>query len=592
MADAPGKFNIHYLPAQPVREQEIVVDIMREFSELQNWRNTAAMQWEEIAQLIMPTSRNTFFYGNFNWPGMKKTDRQIDATGMMALERFSAICDSMITPRNSYWHQLSSPDEYVMKDRDTRLWFEEATKALFTYRYNPMANFSAQNQNVYTSMGAFGTGAVMPMEFHAPAFKERGLRYIGVPLGQLFFTENEQGLIDGFIRWFRLTARQAHMAWPDKLPPQLQTAMEQHSEFPYNFLHRVCVQRDYDPDRIDSRGMSFSSQYVSIEGHMLLEEGGFRTFPMAITRYRQTPDEVYGRGPASFVLPALKTLNAEKGTFLKVGHRAADPVLLVADDGLIDISLRPGAINKGGLSADGKKLIDVLPTGQIQTTLEMMQEERGLINDAFLVSLFQILTQTPQMTATEVIERVSEKGILMAPTLGRQQSEYLGPLIHRELDVLFALKLLRPMPPRLLEAGGNYDVVYTSPLSLAMKAGQAAGFMRTLESVKELVAITQDPSLLHPFNFSVAIPAIARIQAVPESWMASDEQMQQKADALAQNQQRQQQIQAAPAAAAMMKAQAVASKANGGRQAPASNFQPTPGSVPGTVGAPPPAQGQ
>ena len=36
-----------------------------------------------------------------------------------------------------------------------------------------------------------------------------------------------------------------------------------------------------------------------------------------------------------------------------------------------------------------------------------------VINDAFLVTLFQILTETPEMTATEVIERTREKGALL-----------------------------------------------------------------------------------------------------------------------------------------------------------------------------------
>src|SRR4029077_1707786 len=105
----------------------------------------------------------------------------------------------------------------------------------------------------------------------------------------------------------------------------------------------------------------------------------------------------------------------------------------------------------------------------------MMAEERTLIGDAFLVTLFQILTETPQMTATEVIERTNEKGILLAPTVGRQQSEYLGPMIERELDVLGAQGLLPPMPPRLKEAKGEYQVVYTSPFSRAMRAQEAAG---------------------------------------------------------------------------------------------------------------------
>src|SRR5581483_8372605 len=206
----------------------------------------------------------------------------------------------------------------------------------------------------------------------------------------------------------------------------------------------------------------------------------YRTMPMAISRYVQTPGEIYGRGPAMFVLPALKTLNAEKRTFLKQGHRAADPVLFTSDDGVVDASLRPGALNKGGINSDGKLLVAALPTGQIQISEEMMQEEKALINDAFLVTLFQILTETPQMTATEVIERTNEKGILLAPTVGRQQSEYLGPMIEREVALLAEMHEIPPMPDVLREAKGQYNVIYSSPISRAMRAQEAAGFIRSV----------------------------------------------------------------------------------------------------------------
>jgi hypothetical protein len=69
--------------------------------------------------------------------------------------------------------------------------------------------------------------------------------------------------------------------------------------------------------------------------------------------------------PAQLVLPSLKTLNAQKVTFLKQGHRAADPVLLMADDGMVGMNMRPGAQNKGGVTADGKPLVHTLPTGDI-----------------------------------------------------------------------------------------------------------------------------------------------------------------------------------------------------------------------------------
>jgi hypothetical protein len=42
----------------------------------------------------------------------------------------------------------------------------------------------------------------------------------------------------------------------------------------------------------------------------------------------------------------------------------------------------------------------------------MMLEEQALIKDTFLVSIFQILSENPEMTATEVMERTREKGIL------------------------------------------------------------------------------------------------------------------------------------------------------------------------------------
>ena len=543
-------------------EEEVVTTRLQEFGQLNLWRSTTAAHWEEIAELIDPASRNTFFYGNYNWPGQKKTDRQVDATGMMALGRFSAILDSLLTPRNQLWHQLASDNTDIMADRDSRLWFEQSTKILFQERYDAIANFTAANQQVYYSLGAYGTGGVFidqaVDDWNRPVNK---LRYKNIPIGELFIRENHQGRIDSVMRWFKMTARQAFQKFGDKIPPQLVAAMELKSENMFDFLHCVQPQTDYKEGAWGVKGMPYSSQYISIQGRALLSEGGFRSFPYAIGRYVQTPMETYGRSPAMQVLPALKTLNAEKATYLKVGHRAADPTLLTYDDGLVDPTMKPGAINKGGMSAEGRPLIGILPTGQIQVTKEMMDEERSLINDAFLVTLFQILTETPTMTATEVIERTNEKGILIAPTVGRQQSEYIGPMIHRELDLLSRMKRLPPQSDAIKQSKGAYNVVYTSPLARAQRAQDVAGLQRTIQSVLEVVNATQDASPLDVFNFDVAVRETAMIQAVPERWLNDDETIKAKRQARAQQAAAQQQLQALPAQAAMMKAQAVVQKA-------------------------------
>ena len=182
------------------------------------------------------------------------------------------------------------------------------------------------------------------------------------------------------------------------------------------------------------------------------------------------------------------------------------------------------------------------------------------------------------MTATEVIERVNEKGILLAPTAGRQQSEYLGPLIDRELDLHMQLNMLPPMPKRLQEAKGAYKVTYTSPLSRMMMAGDAAGFWRAVDQAKDAFSISQDPSFFDPFDFDKAIPATASIYGAKESWMADDRVIAQKRAARAKQMAKQQAINAAPGQAALMGAQAKPAAAGlqpqGGQNAVAGGGQP------------------
>lgn len=584
------KYAVADVNIQTDEEEEVVTKCIQLFWQLHTWRATFASHWDEVAQLIWPECRNTFYYGGYNYPGEKKADRQVDATGMLALQRFAAICDSLLTPANMRWHALGTNNPYLNRSRRVALYFEQVTDILFQQRYSPSAAFMGNNHANYLSLGAFGTMAMFIDELDDPIHHRRGIRYRAIPLGELFIYTNHQNQVCGFIRWFRLTAQQAYnMFGKDRFPEMLRPALEQQSQTMFDFLHHVGVRNDYDQKRIDKKGKPYRSDYICMAGRCLVASGGYRSFPLAVGRYTQAPNEIYGRSPAMMVLPALKTLNLEKRTFLQQGHRAASPVLLINDDGLIDsVDLRPGAINKGGVSADGRPLVHVLPTGDIQVSKEMMDEERTLINDAFLVTLFQILTESPQMTATEVIERTNEKGILLAPTVGRQQAEYLGSMIEREIDVASYLKMLPPMPPELREAQGEYEVVYTSPLSRAMKAQEAAGFMRTVESAIQLVSATQDASIMDVFDFDVAMPAIAEIQAVPESWMADPKKIAQKRMDRAKAQQQQAQIQAMPAQAAMVKANAMASKSQAEAQAAAVNQPGAGGGVlqPAPQGAP------
>lgn len=555
-------------PEQDPETQKLIEDIILGFSQARLRRYNFEAQWQEAALLCWPEYANTFFYGYDQMPGQKKTYQQIDSSASIASHRFAAIVDSLMTPMQLLWSRLKATNKDLMKDRTAKQYFDALTACLWRHRYHPSANFVGQNQQNFQSLGVFGNMNMFVDSLDSVMWgKYRGQRYCSVPVGQMYYIQNHQGAVDSYYRAFRWTARQIWECWPDTFPAVLRSSLEARSQQRYWVLQFVCPRTDWQPWRMDRGGKAFASYYVSMEGHCLLEEGGYRRFPMAIGRYMQAPDEDYGRGPAQMVLPALKTLNAEKGVFLKQGHRAADPIYLTPDQGLIDPEFHPGAVNAGGMTTDGKRLIDIVPTGNIQINEEMMKEERSLIEDAFLVTLFQLalkMEDMPNMDARQVLEYIEQKGILLAPTIGRQQSEYLGSLIPRELDVLAFERQLPPMPGIVREAAGDYEIEFSNPLTRAMKASEIAGFMQLVEMMGKIAQTSGDDSVWDHLDLDIALPEIADNRCVPVRWLADDKQLTQARQARARQAEREARAKEMPALAAMKKADAIVAKAQTG----------------------------
>jgi hypothetical protein len=161
--------------------------------------------------------------------------------------RFSAILDSLLTPRNQLWHQLASDSPEIMGSRDARLWYEAATKALFRERYDAIANFTAANQQVYYSLGAYGTGGVFidqaVDDWNRPVNK---LRYKNIPIGELFHSGKPPGTHRQRNPLVQINRPTSLPEVRDKIPPTLLAAMEQKSEQMFDFLHCVQPQTDYE----------------------------------------------------------------------------------------------------------------------------------------------------------------------------------------------------------------------------------------------------------------------------------------------------------------------------------------------------------
>lgn len=540
-------------------------------------RSILESHWDEIAALLWPEMRSTFSPGQtMRSPYDKRTDKQLDSSPQIALQNFGAIMDSLLTPRNQKWHRLTTNNKDLNKIRRVKLYYEDVTNALFRFRYAPSANFAGQNQNGFKLLGGFGTNTLYIDALDSRT--EKGLRYKSCPIGEIYIRRNHQGICNTVLRYFSMTAQQAIQEFGEATPVQIVKKAESNKDALYWFIHYVCPQYDMDPSRADYKGMEYRSVKCNVETQALLSVKGYHVFPFPTSTYTEAPGEDYGRSPGMQALPAMKTLNAQKSSHLKQGHRAADPAYLSHDDGIIDnLRIRPGIINRGGVSADGRLLVQALPAGNYEIQKDMMDEERTAIKQAFLTHLFELAMNSEnvpdRMNVPQVLERMKEKGILLAPVVGAQTT-YYGQVIDREIDVLTQQRLLPPMPPELVEAEGEYDVIYDNPLSRSMRAEESAGFVQSVQFATEIANATGDPSILDPYNFEEALPQMAEINGVPASWMRSQDEIEAIKAKRAAALKAQQDAEAAGPAAALVGAAAKAKVAGldvGGQGGPLNN---------------------
>jgi hypothetical protein len=521
-------------------------DIIRRQEKMATDRAVFDSHWREIAERILP--RADYFRVN-RQAGDKHTEKIFDSTANLALERFAAAMESMLTPRTQRWHKLRTGVEELDQNQEVKEYLDQVTSILFQVRYSPKANFASQADEAYMSLGAFGTGAVFTDDLIG-----RGIRYRSIALSELYIAENYQGMVDTVHRRFSMTARQAVQKFGiDKVGDKIKQAYEKSPEQPFEFIHAVGPREDIDYARKDFRGMPFYSCYIAIEGRGLMSEGGYHSMPYAVGRYVTSPKEVYGRSPAMTVLPDIKMINEMSKTVIRAAHKLVDPPLLLQEDGALQaFDLRPGALNYGGVNDQGQQLVHALQTGaRVDIGLDMMEQRRKTINDAFLVTLFQILVDAPQMTATEAMLRAQEKGSLLAPTMGRQQSEFLGPLIERELDILARAGALPEMPDVMKQAGGMVEIEYVSPLNRAQRADEGVAIMNTLQAIAPLAQI--DPKVMMIFNPEQVARELADINGVPAKVLRSPEDIKAMDDQAAQAQQAQQLLAAAPVASGVVK---------------------------------------
>ncbi len=420
--------------------------------------------------------------GRYSWPnaqdmvysaeqteGLLRTVELYDSTALMAAYRMTSGIFSYLMPVGAKWFEFIAQLHELNQNPEMQEWMSTATA--LTHKEIWRSNFQREMFITIRSMIVFGTGVISVEKIgNEIVFKSHHIGY-------MFFDNNSRGEIDTVYRQIFYTARQAAQEFGEEnLSKSVKKAIETGKlEEKSEYVHCVAPNADFDSGKFSSNSKRVKSVYINIQDRAEVKKGGFDELPYFVARFSRAPQEIMGRGPAIEYLPEIRMLNRMKKTFIESSEKAANPPLIVEDDGVVGqpvtspngmIYVRAGAMEPHALQ-----------TGtNVQLNAELIRDQQKIVRDGFFNSLFQTFEGLKNISsATEAQLRKEDDLTIIAPAITSLQKEIFNLIILRVLNLAIRAKRI-PEPP----VSFDFDIVYQGRLALAMSNVQTNAIETTL----------------------------------------------------------------------------------------------------------------
>lgn len=518
---------------------ELADSIERRYQQLVAQRQPSDHIWKEVFDYLAP-ERAIGWYGDSTdsnaGTAAAQRSRIYDGTAIDSAEVFKSNISSWMTPENSRWFGLDAGQDDEMSTQ----WMDGAAQSLFEWITS--AGFGAVSGECYSDLVPAGWFVL-----YADEAKDEqgnpigGFNFEQWPLHQCFVASSKPaGRVDTIYRLFSPTIEQLIAEYGiDKVSDEsAKMYREGKLTEKVDVLWTIEPQRKGQGLKVLARNLPFRSVHVERQKKTVLREGGYHEFPCAVPRWRLIPGTPYATGIGSNVLPDVKTLNDIIRMELMSLDIAIAGMWKATDDGVMN----PKTVRLGPRKIVMVGTMDNMAPLTTGANFNVSFSKADQLRQSIRRTLFtEYLTPSggPVRSATEISRDMNQIRQLMAPIVGRMQSEFLQVLIERCFNIAFRAGALTaalgPVPEGLLD--GDYTVKYISPLARSQKLEEVTAIDTFLAGLFAAAATAQDPTLLDTIKLDDAMYEKGIATGVPAKLLRGPDQLAEKREMDAKNRQ-------------------------------------------------------
>lgn len=479
--------------------------------------------WIDITRFVNPRREDITDSSRTNMKGKHFGKDVYDGTPKSALAIWADGMQGFLVSESLNWFRSEMDNPFLNEMDNVRIWLQDYDRAMYSaFR---KGNFYAILGEWFRDAGSIGTAT----QYIEEDIDNGSAVHTVIHPREAFIAENKFGEVDTVFRKFEQTARQMAQDYGiENLSRKAQQDAKNNPMTPNEIIHAVFPNDEMFFGKKNQRGKPIRSVHIESKNSddngsaHVLRDSGHSINPYSVWRFRKNSDEIYGRSPAADALTEIVSLNQLGKTMIQAAQKSVDPSLNVPVEMRGHVRMTPHGYN---YYQDPKRIISPINQG-INYPFGIDQQERlqTLLEDKYRVEFFLTLSRAErEMTATEIMERQSEKAVLMGPQVERLFQEG----IKKVFDIVSFIedragRLPDPdeydLPDEFYEDSININL--TGPLPQAQKRlFRMQPIRNTINELAPLAAIK--PEVLDVVNWDELSEIIVESGAFPQKAMNS-----------------------------------------------------------------------